>query len=42
MKRLNAVSLRENNIAALRDLNSRVLTVAETSASTSQTRMKNH
>ena len=29
----NAVSLREKNIAALRDLNSRVLTVAETSAS---------
>ena len=29
----DAVSLRENNIAALRDLNSRVLTVAEKSAS---------
>lgn len=28
----NAVSLRENNIAALRDLNSRVLTVTETSS----------
>lgn len=32
----DAVSLRENNLAAMRDLNSRVLTVPETSAAGSQ------